>query len=595
MHLPLTSLKKITFSQTKAITLNSSALYGCTVLKELNLGTLNINASVLSGISYESITVSEDNAYLMVEDNILFSKDKKTLIRYPNNKLDEEYTIPESVTTIGSSAFLGCTSLTSVTIPNSVTSIGSFAFEGCTSLTSVTIPGGVTTIGENAFYNCSALTSVTIPEAVTKIGRRAFYGCTSLAEVSFNAIKADDCNSYGQIFSNNLSQKEFKLTIGKNVTKIPANLFYSAKIKSVEFEVGSVCESIGDYAFYNCYMLESVMIGENVTIIGKMAFFNCSSLKSITIPAGVKEIPADAFTKSSISTIILKAGAKMTIPYGVWSANNTTYEVGQELCFDEDTTLTLVSGDSGHICVSTANDFIYCLNNGLSVTLTKDITINQQINMSAISNHSICSANLNGHTITFSPNLSTCIRIYRTGLHFIGDGEIIYHGIGYFVNMQDHSFYKGINKLIIDKGVKISTPYATLACDDSSIVHEGYPLIKIYGDVTVRTLYEERSNVARTPNIEIYDGATITLNGAPIKSASSTDTITISVFGGAIYSNDSQNGFFNDSSVAYNITGGKFYFAKTDDSATLEQKIEDGYEISTITEDENTFYSVSQK
>ena len=505
-------LEKITFSQTKSITFKNSAFYGCTALKEFNLGSININASVLTGISYESITVSEDNAYLMVEDNILFSKDKKTLIRYPNNKLDEEYTIPESVTTIGSSAFLGCTSLTSVTIPE-----------------------GVTTIGENAFYNCSALTSVTIPEAVTKIGSSAFYGCTSLAEVSFNAIKADDCNSYGQIFSNNLSQKEFKLTIGKNVTKIPANLFYSAKIKSVEFEVGSVCESIGDYAFYDCYYLESVMIGENVTTIGKMAFFNCSSLKSITIPAGVKEISADAFTKSRISTIILKAGAKMTIPYGVWSANNTTYEAGQELCFDEDTTLTLVSGDSGHICVSTANDFIYCLNNGLSVTLTNDITINQQIRMTAISNHSICSVNLNGHTITFSPQLSTCIEICRTGLHFRGDGEIIYNDIGCFVNMRDHNFYKGVNKLIIDEGVKISMPYATLACDDSSIVYEGYPLIKIYGDVTVRTLYEERSNVARTPNIEIFDGAVITLDRAPTKSFSNTDIITISVLGGDLY------------------------------------------------------------
>ncbi len=79
-----------------------------------------------------------------------------------------------TVTSIGSSAFSYCSSLTSVTIPEGVTSIESSAFSYCSSLTSVIIPESVTSIGSSAFSGCSSLTSVTIPEGVTSIGKSAF-------------------------------------------------------------------------------------------------------------------------------------------------------------------------------------------------------------------------------------------------------------------------------------------------------------------------------------------------------------------------------------------------------------------------------------
>ena len=92
--------------------------------------------------------------------------------------------IGDGVTTIGVSAFHGCSSLTSVTIPNSVTTIGNFAFYNCSSLTSVTIPNSVTEIGVSAFYGCSSLTSITIPNSVTIISSYAFSYCSSLTSVT---------------------------------------------------------------------------------------------------------------------------------------------------------------------------------------------------------------------------------------------------------------------------------------------------------------------------------------------------------------------------------------------------------------------------
>ena len=81
--------------------------------------------------SLASISVASDNPNYIGIDGVLFNKDKTMIVVYPASKDGSEYTIPNSVTTIGEGAFYHCSLLASIDIPNSVTTIGEYAFNEC--------------------------------------------------------------------------------------------------------------------------------------------------------------------------------------------------------------------------------------------------------------------------------------------------------------------------------------------------------------------------------------------------------------------------------------------------------------------------------
>ena len=136
--------------------------------------------------SLTTIDVHPQNEQYTSVDGILFDKQQKTLMSYPGAR-EGAFILPESVTTIGNSAFNKCEGLTSIVFQGNINSIEDSAFAGCKNLTSVTFQGDVGIIGDNAFSGCTNLTSLTIQGDLTSIGNVAFRDCTSLKSISIPA------------------------------------------------------------------------------------------------------------------------------------------------------------------------------------------------------------------------------------------------------------------------------------------------------------------------------------------------------------------------------------------------------------------------
>ena len=230
-----------------------------------------------------------------------------------------------SVTTIGTNAFSGCSTLTSIAIPASVTSIENSAFEGCNGLTSVqisdleawckiefgnskanplyyahhlymdgeeieniVIPDGVKKIRDYAFYGCDGLTEVIIGNSVTYISSSAFVDCTNLAYVSIpNSITNIDYYTFA--YCENLTKVELNCNaiVSKDCEygESVINRIFGNYVK--EYILGEDITSIGSNAFqesnWGYSHLTSVTIGNNVTSIGHGAFWGCNELNSVHI------------------------------------------------------------------------------------------------------------------------------------------------------------------------------------------------------------------------------------------------------------------------------------------------------------------------
>ncbi len=168
--------------------IGNNAFYQCISLSSIEIpkNVTSIGISALAECDkLADITVDEGNLYYCCEDGILFNIDKTELIQYPINKSCESYNIPESVTSIRTTAFSLCKNLTSISIPASVASIGDNAFLSCSNLKNVSfgMNSQLESINRRTFESCGSLESIVIPESVNSIQDMAFYGCSNLKSI----------------------------------------------------------------------------------------------------------------------------------------------------------------------------------------------------------------------------------------------------------------------------------------------------------------------------------------------------------------------------------------------------------------------------
>ena len=267
----------------------------------------NIPSSVASiDISFwynnnlSEITVDSANTVFTSENGMLFNKDKTELLRYPAQKSELKFIVPNDVISIGTYAFYNCKHLQNVSIPSSVSELNRGCFSGCTNLvnvemvaglerigigafidskiSSINIPNSVTDIGNYAFAFCPELKSIYIPSSTVKIGESVFSGCSSLEKIIVDATN----EKYSSDEQGVLYNKDKSIVI-----RVPQMLSIYYMPDSVKEIASEFSADFGVSGVSYCTGLKKFVVGEendNFSNDSQGALYNKDKTKLIQYP-----------------------------------------------------------------------------------------------------------------------------------------------------------------------------------------------------------------------------------------------------------------------------------------------------------------------
>ena len=300
-----------------ATTLSGGIFGECKVLKTVTIGknVPEVKKEIFSGsTSIESLTVDPENTSVIIQDDMLYSADGKTLV-YCVPQKSGNVTVKEGTESIGESAFSGCAKITGISLPESMSKLENYSFEGCTSLTKLELPANVENLNAYTFKNCTSLKelvvkgdkyvtegsflytadmktlvlclpsyegTVSVADGVETIGDAAFYGASKVTEVKLpSTVKAIRDNAFNSC--SGLKSVE----IPNSVTSVGSSLFWNCTALE-EAVLSSGQGAVTDNMFRSCSNLKKVQIPEGITEIGSYAFWECANLQEINFPDSVE-------------------------------------------------------------------------------------------------------------------------------------------------------------------------------------------------------------------------------------------------------------------------------------------------------------------